>query len=57
LHGLRRGVDQAGADGVVNLPISFASEFEVRMGDNFASCEIKHYDAKADPATLVIAQP
>lgn len=57
LYGLRRGVDQAGANGVVNLPIASASEFEVRMGDNFANCLIKQYDATAEPATLVIAQP
>jgi len=57
LHGLRRGVDQVGDDGLVQLPIASASEFEVRLADNFASCEIKQYDATAEPATLVIAQP
>ena len=57
LHGLRRGVDQVGDDGLVQLPIASASEFEVRLADSFASCEIKQYDASAEPATLVIAQP
>ena len=57
LHGLRRGVDQAGSDGLVKLPIAEASEFEVRTADSYASCEIKQFDADAEPRTLVIEQP
>jgi hypothetical protein len=57
LHGLRRGVEQTGVDGLVNLPISTASEFEVRMPDSFATCQVRQFDADAEPATLVIAQP
>lgn len=57
LFGLRRGVDQAGSDGVVKLPIAASSQFEVRMADSFANCEIKQFDTSAEPLTLVIAQP
>ena len=57
LFGLRRGVGQAGDDGVVKLPIAASSEFEVRMGEGFASCEIKEFDTTAEPMTIVIAQP
>lgn len=57
LHGLRRGVDQAGSDGFVNLPVGVSSKFEVRMADSFASCLVRQYNADAEPATLVIAQP
>lgn len=57
LFGLRRGVGQAGVDGVVKLPIAASSEFEVRMADSFANCEIKQFDTTAEPLTLVIAQP
>tara|TARA_R110002072_G_scaffold302499_1_gene485856 strand:- start:8495 stop:9544 length:1050 start_codon:yes stop_codon:yes gene_type:complete len=57
LHGLRRGVDQSGSDGFVNLPVGASSEFEVRMADSFASCLVRQYNADAEPATLVIAQP
>lgn len=57
LHGLRRGVDQAGSDGFVSLPVGASSEFEVRMADSFASCLVREYNADTQPATLVIAQP
>ncbi|MFT4841299.1 MAG: hypothetical protein ACI8UD_002205 [Planctomycetota bacterium] len=57
LHGLRRGIDQAGSDGFVNLPVGASSKFEVRMADSFASCLVRQYNADAEPATLVIAQP
>ena len=57
LFGLRRGVDQANADGLVTLPISGASEFEVRMADSLATCTVRQFDAGAEPATLVITQP
>ena len=57
LHGLRRGVDQTGPDGFVNLPFGASSEFEVRLADSFASCIVRKFEADAQPATLVIAQP
>lgn len=57
LHGLRRGVDQAGSDGFVSLPVGASSKFEVRMADSFVSCLVRQYNADAEPATLVIAQP
>ncbi|MFT4512623.1 MAG: hypothetical protein ACI89X_002282 [Planctomycetota bacterium] len=58
LNGLRRGVAQAGSDGFVNLPVGALSEFEVRMDNSsFVSCLVRQYNADAEPATLVIAQP
>jgi hypothetical protein len=57
LHGLRRGIDQAGSDGFVNLPVGASSKFEVRMADSFVNCLVCQYNADAEPATLVIAQP
>ncbi len=57
IHGMRRGVDRAGADGIVNLPISNASQFDVRVADSLKSCSVRKFDATANPPTLVISQP
>lgn len=57
LFGRRRGVAQADTAGMVRVPFSSASEFDVRAGDNYARCVVRSFDAAADPATLVIAQP
>jgi hypothetical protein len=39
------------------LPVGASSKFEVRMADSFVSCLVRQYNADAEPATLVIAQP
>lgn len=56
-HGVRRGVAQADADGYVSVPIPPAVAFEVRAAETFAGCAVRHFDADASPATLVVAAP
>ena len=57
LHGLRRGVGQADARGVVNLPMTGEAEFEVRTADDYAACAVRSFDVSGPQAKLVIAQP
>ena len=57
LYGMRRGIAQADADGRISLPVGARSEFEVRRDGSFASCEVRGFDADAEPATIVIAAP
>jgi len=57
LNGMRRGVAQANGEGLVSLPIADAAEFDVRRDGSYASCEVRAFDASAEPATIVIAGP
>ena len=55
--GLRRSIAQTDDDGLVQLPIVRATRFEVRTDGSFVDCEVREFDAVAEPARMVIAQP
>jgi len=57
VNGVRRGLGQADASGVVRLPITAEAEFEVRTSNDFAACAVRRFDPDAERATLVISQP
>lgn len=60
LFGMRRGVGQTDADGLVTLPLAEDAEdidFEVRTEQPYVACEVRGIDADREPLTLVIAAP
>lgn len=60
LAGTRHGVAQTDSEGLVSLPVVARAHvrdasFEVRVGAEFTGCQVKRFDADADPMALVVA--
>ncbi|MFY9340946.1 MAG: carboxypeptidase-like regulatory domain-containing protein [Planctomycetota bacterium] len=55
VSGTRRGIAQADPQGFAAVPVSQATEFDVRQADGYAPLAVRRFDS--EPATIVVTLP